>query len=70
MFERLWDESGCRDVIAALARGRGHRLALEGIVLHRLMGGGSDLTADRWRDDYRVARSDDLDLHRLYRAMA
>ena len=74
VFERLWEETGCRDVIAALASGRGHRFALERAVfltvLHRLMGGGSDLAADRWRDDCRIAGSDDLDLHHLYRAMA
>ena len=39
-------------------------------VLHRLMRGGSDLAADRWREEYRIAGSEDLDLHHLYRAMA
>jgi hypothetical protein len=74
LFERLWQETGCQSVIAALARGRGHRFALERVVfltvLHRLMRGGSDLAADRWRDDYRITGTDDLDLHHLYRAMA
>src|ERR1044071_1043872 len=74
VFERLWEETGCQNVIAALADRRGHRFALERAVfltvLHRLMGGGSDLAADRWREDYRITGSDDLDLHHLYRAMA
>jgi len=74
VFERLWAETGCQDVIATLARRRGHRFALERAVflsvLHRLMRGGSDLAADRWREDYRIAGSEDLDLHHLYRAMA
>ena len=74
VFERLWEESGCRSVIAALAHGRGYRFALERAVfltvLHRLMGGGSDLAADRWREDYRIAGTNDLDLHHLYRSMA
>jgi hypothetical protein len=74
LFERLWQGTGCQSVIAALARGRGHRFALERAVfltvLHRLMRGGSDLAADRWRDDYRITGTDDLDLHHLYRAMA
>ena len=74
VFERLWGESGCASVIAAMARGRGHRFALERAafltVLHRLMGGGSDLAADRWREDYRIGGTDDIDLHHLYRAMA
>ena len=74
LFERLWQETGCQSVITALARGRSHRFALERAVfltvLHRLMRGGSDLAADRWREDYRIAGTDDLDLHHLYRAMA
>ena len=61
LFERLWQETGCQDVIAGLARKRGHRFALERAVfltvLHRLMRGGSDLAADRWREDYRIAGS-------------
>jgi hypothetical protein len=74
LFERLWQETGCQSVIAALARGRGYRFVLERAVfltvLHRLMSSGSDLAADRWREDYRIAGSDGLELHHLYRAMA
>jgi hypothetical protein len=74
VFERLWAETGCQTVIATLARGRGHRFALERAVfltvLHRLMRGGSDLAADRWREDYRISGTDSLELHHLYRAMA
>ena len=74
LFERLWVETGCQSVITALARRRGHRFRLERAVflsvLHRLMRGGSDLAADRWREEYRIAGSEDLDLHHLYRAMA
>ena len=74
LFERLWVETGCQSVISALARRRGYRFAVERAVfltvLHRLMRGGSDLAAERWREDYRIAGSDDLDLHHLYRAMA
>ena len=74
VFERLWTETGCQTVIATAARGRLHRFTLERAVfltvLHRLMGGGSDLAADRWREDYRIAGSDGVELHHLYRAMA
>jgi hypothetical protein len=74
LFERLWVETGCQSVITALARRRGHRFRLERAVflsvLHRLMRSGSDLAADRWREEYRIAGSEDLDLHHLYRAMA
>ncbi|MCC2664195.1 MAG: putative transposase for insertion sequence element [Geminicoccaceae bacterium] len=74
VFERLWDETGCRTVIDDLAKERKHEFALERAifltVLHRLMGGGSDLAADRWREDYRIAGAEALELHHLYRAMA
>jgi hypothetical protein len=74
VFERLWAETGCRAVIEAVAKERKHGFALERAifltVLHRLMGGGSDLAADRWREDYRIAGAEALELHHLYRAMA
>jgi hypothetical protein len=73
-FERLWEETGCRAVIADLAGARGHKFALERAifltVLHRLFVSGSDRAADRWREDYAIAGIDGLDLHHLYRAMA
>jgi hypothetical protein len=74
VFERLWDETGCRAVIDELSGGRKHGFALERAVfltvLHRLFISGSDRAADRWREDYRIAGIDGLDLHHLYRAMA
>ncbi|MGH8621681.1 MAG: IS1634 family transposase, partial [Burkholderiales bacterium] len=74
VFERLWAETGCRAVIEEVARQRKHDFALERAifltVLHRLMGGGSDLAAVRWREDYRIAGVEALELHHLYRAMA
>jgi hypothetical protein len=70
----LWAETGCRAVIDDLAKERKHGFTLERAifltVLHRLMGGGSDLAADRWREDYRIAGVEALELHHLYRAMA
>ena len=74
VFERLWEETGCRAVIAELAGKRGHKFALERAVfltvLHRLFVSGSDRAADRWREDYAIAGVEGLDLHHLYRAMA
>ncbi len=74
VFERLWEETGCRAVIEELSGGRKHGFALERAVfltvLHRLFGGGSDRAADRWREDYAIAGIEGLDLHHLYRAMA
>ena len=74
VFERLWEETGCRAVIEKLAGERKHGFALERAVfltvLHRLFAGGSDRAADRWREDYRINGVEGLDLHHLYRAMA
>ena len=74
VFERLWEETGCRAVIQELAGGRRHGFEVERAlfltVLHRLFGGGSDRAADRWREDYAIAGTEKLDLHHLYRAMA
>jgi hypothetical protein len=59
VFERLWEETGCRAVIAELAGKRKHGFALERsvflTVLHRLFVSGSDRAADRWREDYAIA---------------
>src|SRR5215470_17442301 len=74
VFERLWQETGCRTVITELAGQRKHGFALERAVfltvLHRLFVSGSDRAADRWREDYAIAGVETLDLHHLYRAMA
>ena len=73
-FERGWEETGCRAVIERLARARKHDFALERAafltVLHRLVCGGSDRAADRWREDYCIDGVDELELHHLYRTMA
>ena len=74
VFERLWEETGCRAVIGDLAGARAHKFAVERAVfltvLHRLLVSGSDRAADRWREDYAIAGVEALDLHHLYRAMA
>ena len=66
VFERLWEETGCRAVITELAGKRKHGFALERAVFLS----GSDRAADRWREDYTIASVAGLDLHHLYRAMA
>ena len=60
-------ETGCRAVIAQLCGARKHGFALERAVF---LTGGSDRAADRWREDYRIAGVDGLDLQHLCRAMA
>ena len=73
-FERVWEETGCRAVIERLAGARSHDFPLERAafltVLHRLVCGGSDRAADRWREDYRIDGVGGIELHHLYRTMA
>jgi hypothetical protein len=74
VFERLWRETGCRDVVEQLLAGRRFEFPVERAVfltvLHRLVACGSDRAADKWKADYPVVGADALDLHHLYRAMA
>lgn len=74
LFERLWHEVGCRAVLEELAAGRQFEFAAERAVfltvLHRLFVSGSDRAAEKWRADYRIAGTEALQLHHLYRAMA
>jgi hypothetical protein len=74
LFERLWRDTQCRDVLDQLLGGRGFEFAVERAVfltvLHRLMVSGSDRACEQWRGDYRIGGVDDLALHHLYRAMA
>jgi transposase len=74
IFERLWQETGCRHVIAQLLDARRYEFDVERAVfltvLHRLMNPGSDRAADKWKSDYQIEGGNDLQLHHLYRAMA
>ena len=74
IFERLWNQTGCRPVVEQLLAGRRFEFDVERAifltVLHRLFASGSDRAADKWRTDYQIEGGDDLQLHHLYRAMA
>lgn len=74
IFERLWRETGCQAVVESLLADRRFEFAVERAVfltvLHRLVQPGSDRAADKWKRDYAIAGSADLELHHLYRAMA
>jgi transposase len=74
IFERLWQQTGCRHVIEQLLKGRRFEFDVERAVfltvLHRLFDSGSDRAADKWKQDYQIEGGDDLQLHHLYRAMA
>ena len=74
IFQRLWRETGCQQVITQLLAGRRFEFDVERAVfltvLHRLFHPGSDRAADQWKSDYQIDGCDRLQLHHLYRAMA
>src|SRR5215204_2293880 len=74
LFERLWEETGCRAVIEDLLSGRAFEFPVEravfATVLHRIMVSGSDRACEKWMADYAISGVDGLTLHHLYRAMA
>jgi len=74
LFERLWDETGCRAVIEDLLAERRFEFPVEraifATVLHRIMVSGSDRACEKWMADYAISGVDGLTLHHLYRAMA
>src|SRR5262249_36081717 len=74
VFERLWRDTGCQQVIRHLLQGRRFEFDVERAVflsvLHRLVHPGSDRAADKWKADYTIEGADELQLHHLYRAMA
>jgi len=74
IFERLWQETGCQQVLRELLRPRQFEFAVERAVfltvLHRLCATGSDRAGQRWKEDYHIDGADDLELHHMYRAMA
>ena len=74
IFQRLWRESGIQDSLIHLLRGRKFEFNVERAifltVLHRLMVSGSDRHCERWRRDYLIPGTEDLDLHHFYRAMS
>ena len=74
IFERLWQETGCREVIDRLVARRKFEFPVERAVflsvLHRLFTSGSDRAAEKWKETVDVQAVDGLQLHHLYRAMA
>ena len=75
VFERLWKDTGCNDVINTLLVGRKFGFDVERTifktVLHRLFRSdrGSDRAAEKWRKKYRIEGTEELQLHHSYRAM-
>jgi transposase len=73
VFERLWRQSGCAEIIRRHIRDRKFEFDLERAVfvtvLHRLLTSGSDRACEKWKDDYRIEGADTLELQHFYRAM-
>ena len=73
IFERLWRETGCQEVVRKLLATRVYRFDVERAVfmtvLHRLMVSGSDRSALQWRRDQAIDGTEALELQHLYRAM-
>lgn len=74
IFERLWKELEIGSIVSSLVADRKFGFSVERAlfmtVLHRLFVSGSDRGCERWRWDYRIAGTEDIALHQLYRAMA
>jgi transposase len=73
VFGRLWRELGIGAAIRELAADRNFGFDVERAVfltvLHRLFASGSDRAAEKWREDFRIAGTEQIELHQLYRAM-
>jgi transposase len=73
VFERLWKELGIAEAINTLAIDKRFKFSLERAlfltVLHRMFVSGSDRAAERWKQDFVIEGTDDIELHHLYRAM-
>jgi hypothetical protein len=74
MFGRLWQETGCREVLKGLLAERRFGFDVERAiyltVVHRLMVSGSDRHASRWQRGFRLPGVAELTLDQAYKAMA
>lgn len=74
VFGRLWQETGCRDVLRGLLDDRHFGFDVERAVyltvLHRLLVSGSDRHAHDWRQRLRIPGAEALTLDQAYKAMA
>lgn len=74
VFGRLWQQTGCRDVLRSLLDDRSFGFDVERAVyltvLHRLMVSGSDRHAHDWQQRLRIPGAEALTLDQAYKAMA
>jgi transposase len=73
VFGRLWEETGCAEVIRTRAAGRRFGFDAERAVfttvLHRLFDPGSDRACEVWKESYAIGGAEPLQLQHFYRAM-
>lgn len=74
IFERIWKETGCFDIIRSLSQESKIQFNVERAifttVLHRLFVSGSDRACEKWMADYAISGADNLALQHFYRSMA
>ncbi|MCX6603299.1 MAG: hypothetical protein NTV52_06875 [Acidobacteria bacterium] len=74
IFQRIWQACTIDKVLTGSFKGRRFEFSIERAifltVLHRLFAPSSDRAAEKWKDEYSIEGTDNLDLHHLYRAMA
>ena len=74
IFQRLWQSCSIDKVLTSLLGPRRFEFPVERAifltVLHRLFAPGSDRAAEKWKEDYAIEGTAELELHHLYRAMA
>lgn len=74
VFEKLWKDLGIGKVLNYLLKNRKYEFKIERAifltVLHRLFCSGSDRSAEKWKEYYRIEGVEEIELHQLYRAMA
>ncbi len=76
VFDRLWRDTGCEDVIGKRLDGRKFEFDVERALfktcLHRLFRSdrGSDRACEKWQKNYLIEGIEGLQLHHSYRAMA
>jgi len=73
VFGRIWEESGCAEVLRERAGERRFGFDMERAVfttvLHRLMDPGSDRACEVWKETQAIEGAEPLQLHHFYRAM-
>jgi transposase len=73
IFDRIWRETGCCDIIREHIQERKIQFDLERVifttVLHRLFDPGSDRACEKWMKDYSIRGVEGIQLQHFYRAM-